>query len=84
MALLSIQINHHAGTPKHNNYKMHDKIGYSSICYIGSKIGRVPMKEVYNLCGRYGDNMGKLTYSITPRFTVDEGKGQLNLSRDQN
>ena len=37
MALLSIQINHHAGTPKHNNYKRHDKLGYSSICYIESK-----------------------------------------------
>ena len=25
MALLSIQINHYAGTPKHNNYKRHDE-----------------------------------------------------------
>ena len=25
MALLSIQINHHAGTPKHNNYKRHNE-----------------------------------------------------------
>ena len=48
MALLSIQINHHAGTPKDNNYKRHDKLGYSSICYIiGSKIGWVSMREVY-------------------------------------
>ena len=39
MTLLSIQINHHAGTPKHNNHKRHDKLEYSSICYIGSKIG---------------------------------------------
>ena len=39
MALLSIQINHPAATPKHNAYKRHDKLGYSSICYIGSKIG---------------------------------------------
>ena len=23
-------IDHHAGTPKHNNYKRHDKLGYSS------------------------------------------------------
>ena len=51
MALLSIQMNHHAaGTPKHNNYKRHDELGYSSICYIvGSKIGWVSMKEVYKL-----------------------------------
>ena len=27
--ILFIQINHHAGTPKHNNYKRHDKLGYS-------------------------------------------------------
>ena len=40
---------HYRGTPKHNNYKRHDKLGYSSICYIGSKIGWVPMKEVYKL-----------------------------------
>ena len=46
MALVSIPINHHAGTPKHNNYKRHDKLGYSPICYIGSKIGWVSMKEV--------------------------------------
>ena len=49
MALLSIQINHHAGTPKHNNYKRHDKLGYSSTCYTGSKIGWVSMKEVYQV-----------------------------------
>ena len=30
-------MNHHARTPKHNNYKRHDKLGYSSISYIGSK-----------------------------------------------
>ena len=49
MALLFIQIYHHAGTPKHNNYKRYEELGYSSICYIGSKIGWVSMKEVYNL-----------------------------------
>ena len=51
MTLLSIQINHHAGPPKHNNYKRYDKLeySYSSICYIGSKIGWVSMKEVYKL-----------------------------------
>ena len=48
--ILYIQVNHHAGTPKHNNcYKRPDKLGYSSICYIGSRIGRVSMKEVYKL-----------------------------------
>ena len=47
MALLSIQINCHAGTPKHNNYKRHDKLGYTSFSYIGSKIGWVSMREVY-------------------------------------
>ena len=46
MALLSIQINHHAGTLNHNSYKRHDKlfIEYSSIYYIGSKIGWASMK----------------------------------------
>ena len=29
----------HAWTPKHNNSKRHDRLGYRSICYIGSKIG---------------------------------------------
>ena len=39
-----------AGTTKHNNnYKRYDKLGYSSICYIGSRIGWVSMKEVYKL-----------------------------------
>ena len=47
--ILFIQINHHAETPKHNNYERHDKLGYSSIYYIGSKIGWVSMKEVYKL-----------------------------------
>ena len=48
--ILYIQITHHAGTPKHNNYyKRHDKLGYSSICYTGSRIGWVAMKEVYKL-----------------------------------
>ena len=44
MALLSIQNNHNAGTPKHNNYKRHDKQGYVSICYIGSQI-RIGVNE---------------------------------------
>ena len=60
MASLSIQINHHAGTPKHNNCKRHDK-GYSSICYIGSKIGWTSMKEVYKLLAtsyRYRGDIG--------------------------
>ena len=39
------RINNHAGTPKHNNYKRHDKLEYSSTCYIGFKIGWVSMKE---------------------------------------
>ena len=29
--------------------KRHDELGYSTICYIGSKIGWVSMKEVYKL-----------------------------------
>ena len=38
------------GTPEHNNnYKRHDNLGYSSICYIESKIGWVSMEEVYKL-----------------------------------
>ena len=46
MALLFVKINRHAGTPKYNNYKRHDKLGgYDSICYIGSKIGWVSMKD---------------------------------------
>ena len=49
MALLLIQINHHAGTQEHNNYKRLDKVEYSSICYIGSKIGWVSVKEIYKL-----------------------------------
>ena len=32
------EINHHAGTTKHNNYKRHDKLEYSSVCYIGSSL----------------------------------------------
>ena len=32
---------------KHRN-KKNDKLGYNSICYIGSRIGWVTMKEVYN------------------------------------
>ena len=35
MELLLIQINHHAGTRKHNKYKRHDKLEYSSICFTG-------------------------------------------------
>ena len=27
ITVLRIQINHHAGTPKHNNYKRHDILG---------------------------------------------------------
>ena len=42
-------MNNHAGTPKHNSYKKNDKQGYNSICYIGSKIGWVSIKEVYKL-----------------------------------
>ena len=37
----TLQTNHHAGTPKHNNYKRHDKLAYSSVCYIVSRIGWV-------------------------------------------
>ena len=47
--ILYILINHYAGTPKHNNYKRHDKLGYNPICYIESRIGWVSMKEVYKL-----------------------------------
>ena len=47
--LLSIRINHHAGIPELNNYKSHDKLGYSPICYIGSKVGWVSMREMYKL-----------------------------------
>ena len=43
--ILFIQINHRAGTPKHNNYKRHDELGYSSICYIGSRIGWMGVNE---------------------------------------
>ena len=67
MAVLSIQITHHAETPKHNTYKRHDKLGYSSICYIGSKIRRVSMREVYKL---FRGDPGKLTYSTTIRYIL--------------
>ena len=40
----------HAGTPKHNIiYNKHDKLGYNSICIIGSKFKYVSIKEVYKL-----------------------------------
>ena len=39
MALSSVQINHRAGTPKHNNYKRQDKLGYRSVSYIGDRMG---------------------------------------------
>ena len=47
--MLYIQTDHLAGTPKHNNYDRYDKLGYSSICYIGSRIGGMSMKEVCKL-----------------------------------
>ena len=69
--LLSIRINHHAETPKHNNYKKrHDKLGYSSICYIGSKIGWVSMTEVYKLDYRCRGDIGKFTQSVTIRYIL--------------
>ena len=43
----------HAGTPKRNKYKKHDKLGCNSICYIGSTNYR------------YRGNVVKLTYIIT-------------------
>ena len=50
MAILSIQINYHAETPKSSKeYKRHGKLRYSSICYIGSMIGSVSTKEVHKL-----------------------------------
>ena len=39
-------INRHAETLDKN--KRHDELGYNSICYIGSRIGWVSTKEVYN------------------------------------
>ena len=45
--------------------KRHDKLRYSSICDIGSKIGWVSMKEVYELYIQR--DIGKLTYSRAGR-----------------
>ena len=47
------------------NYKKHDKLGYSSICYIGSRIGWVSMKEY-----RYGSDGGKMSNTNTLRYIL--------------
>ena len=47
--ILYIHNNYHrAGTPtkRSNNYKRHDKVGYSSICYIGSCLSLAILKCV--------------------------------------
>ena len=41
-------INLPAGLTEHRNNR-HEKLGYNSTCYIGSRIGWVSMKEVYKL-----------------------------------
>ena len=85
MTLLSIQINHHAGTSKHNNYKRHDKLGYSSICNVGSKLGSDDEDDDVDDdvdddgCQRrkstsyryiYRGDIVNLTYSITIRYIL--------------
>ena len=47
MIILYNHINLHAGLTKSRN--RHEKLGYASICYIGSRIGWVSMKQVYRL-----------------------------------
>ena len=48
MIILYAHITLHAGLTKPRN-NGHEKLGYTSICYIGSRIGWVSMKEVYRL-----------------------------------
>ena len=48
MIILYAHINLHAGLTKLRNNR-HEKLGYTSVCYIGSRIGWVSMKEVYRL-----------------------------------
>ena len=83
MALLSIQINHHAGAPKHNNYKRHDKLGYSSICYIGSKIGMgVNDKEVYKfftLTDRASTVPSNISGCQSGTWSAEKKKDQRNI-----
>ena len=46
-------------------------LGYSSICYIGSRIGWVSMKEVYTSYRyRSRGDIGKLTNSIALRYIL--------------
>ena len=48
--ILDNYVNRHATThSKHDNYKRHDKLGCSSICHIGSRIGWVSMKKIFKL-----------------------------------
>ena len=46
MIILYNHINLHAGLTEPRNNR-HKNLGYTSICYIGSSIGWVSMKEVY-------------------------------------
>ena len=48
MIIIYAHITLHAGRTKPRNNR-HEKLGYTSICYIGSRIGWVSMKEVYRL-----------------------------------
>ena len=63
MSVLSIQINYFAGTTKHNNYKRHDKLGYSSIVTLDLR-SDVCHRRKSTGYGYRGD-IGKLTYNIT-------------------
>ena len=48
MIILYAHITLHAGLTKLRNNR-HEKLGYTSICYIGSRVGWVSMKEVCRL-----------------------------------
>ena len=48
MIILYAHITLHAALTKPRNNR-HEKLGYNSICYIGSRIGWVSMKKVYRL-----------------------------------
>ena len=45
--ILYIYINWHAGTPNKTKTKDAMSLGYSSSCYVGSRIGWVSMKGVF-------------------------------------
>ena len=45
--ILYTYIDRHAGTPNKTKTKDTMRLDYSSVCYIGSRIGWVSMKEIF-------------------------------------